>query len=280
MTIAVRHFTASREFLAAAGDYLAAREAEHNLMLGLCSTIGAHPEVYPVVRFVVAFDGGRVAGAAMQTVPHNPILSEMDAAVVPAIVAAVSSDVPGVLGPSAIARAFAEQVCARTGRAYAIDMRQRVFRLERVIAPRHAGGAWRLADPGDRELVASWIAAFHAETMPGTPPRDDPHAIADRWLRRVGKTIYLWHDRGEIVSFAGAGGDTPNGTRIGPVYTPPAHRGRGYASNVVAAATQHQLDAGRRFCFLFTDLANPTSNKIYQALGYAAVTDVDLYRFG
>jgi predicted GNAT family acetyltransferase len=66
--------------------------------------------------------------------------------------------------------------------------------------------------------------------------------------------------------------------RIGPVYTPPEARNRGYASALVAAISQAQLDAGRRFCFLFTDLANPTANHIYQAIGYEPVRDVDMWR--
>ena len=79
--------------------------------------------------------------------------------------------------------------------------------------------------------------------------------------------------------FAGFGGRTPNGIRIGPVYTPPEQRRRGYGSALTAALTQQLLDGGRRFCFLFTDLANPTSNSIYQRIGYRPVTDVDLWAF-
>ncbi len=98
-------------------------------------------------------------------------------------------------------------------------------------------------------------------------------------IRRIGRTMYLWENRDRVVSMAGASGETPNGIRIGPVYTPPELRGRGYASALTAAVSQHQLDSGRRFCFLFTDLANPTSNKIYRAIGYEPVTDVDQYAF-
>lgn len=76
-----------------------------------------------------------------------------------------------------------------------------------------------------------------------------------------------------------AGSPTPHGARIGPVYTPPAARRRGYASALTAAIIRHYLDAGRRLCFLFTDLANPTSNRTYQAIGYEPVTDVNQYRF-
>jgi uncharacterized protein len=104
-------------------------------------------------------------------------------------------------------------------------------------------------------------------------------ADADRWLARRGRSLHLWED-GDVVSLAGTGGRTPNGIRIGPVYTPPDARRRGYASALVAAVSQAELDAGRRFCFLFTDLHNPTSNHIYQAIGYTPVRDVEAYAFG
>ncbi|OGO56238.1 MAG: hypothetical protein A2Z32_12645 [Chloroflexi bacterium RBG_16_69_14] len=112
----------------------------------------------------------------------------------------------------------------------------------------------------------------------GEADPDEVAAWTDRWLARRGRTLYLWDDD-RVVSMTGVGGPTPNGIRIGPVYTPPAVRGRGYASALVAAVSQAELDAGRRFCFLFTDLANPTSNHIYQAIGYEPVRDVDAYGF-
>jgi len=93
-----------------------------------------------------------------------------------------------------------------------------------------------------------------------------------------GGGLRVWEDN-TPVSMAGASGPTPNGIRVGAVYTPPERRRRGYASGLVAALSQEQLDAGKRFCFLYTDLANPTSNKIYQDIGYEAVSDVDEYHF-
>jgi predicted GNAT family acetyltransferase len=65
---------------------------------------------------------------------------------------------------------------------------------------------------------------------------------------------------------------TPNGIRIGPVYTPPEHRRHGYASAVTAGLSSRLLES-RRFCFLYTDLANPTSNKIYEQIGYRRVCE-------
>jgi predicted GNAT family acetyltransferase len=81
------------------------------------------------------------------------------------------------------------------------------------------------------------------------------------------------------VSLAGYGSPTPNGMRVGPVYTPPELRGRGYASAVTAAASHRAFASGKRFCFLFTNLANPTSNSIYQQIGYRPVLDVNVWRF-
>jgi predicted GNAT family acetyltransferase len=266
-------------FLALARELLAAREAENNLIFGLCDVIASHPEVYPECRFAVGIDGGTPVGAALQTPPHNLILSTMDPDDARRLAVALGPEaeaLPGVLGPTDVVRGFVDA----TGRRSTVAMRERIFRADRVIAPRRAPGSWRLADERDRATLAAWADAFRAEALPGQPNREDGAATADRWLRRAGRTIYVWDDAaGAPVSIAGAGGLTPLGVRIGPVYTPPARRGRGFASNLVAAVTQQQLSEGRAFCFLFTDLSNPTSNKIYQAVGYAPVIDVDQYAF-
>jgi predicted GNAT family acetyltransferase len=122
------------------------------------------------------------------------------------------------------------------------------------------------------------MAAFQDEAIGGRSHRSADDAVDD-YLARTDGGVYVWED-GEPVSLAGYGGPTPNGIRIGPVYTPPAYRGRGYASALTAELTSLLLSSGRRFCFLFTDLANPTSNRIYERIGYEPVTDIDEYRFG
>jgi hypothetical protein len=91
--------------------------------------------------------------------------------------------------------------------------------------------------------------------------------------------LALWEVDGSPVSMAGYTGPTPHGIRVSYVYTPAEHRRKGYASACVAALSQQLLDRGFDFCFLFTDLHNPTSNHIYQQIGYQPVVDVDSYRF-
>ena len=272
------------EFLARAGDFLAAREAENNLIFGICSTIRTSPEAFGMPpRFTVATGAdGTVCAAALQTPPWNLVLSASDdEAAIDAIADALAQEpLPGVTAPKDVASRFVERWETVAGAKATLDTEERIFRIERVVPPpRPARGTWRIVDERDRVVVARWMVAFTEEATPFAPPLDDPEAVADRWVTQKGRIGYAWEDEGRVVSLVGAGGETPNGIRIGPVYTPPEHRGRGYASSLTAAATQDQLDRGRRFVFLFTDLANPTSNKIYQSIGYEPVCDVDMYRF-
>lgn len=283
MALAFHRYDDVEAFLAAAGGFLGAREAEHNLLLGISSQVRSFPgllEEQP--RFAAVTDGDRVVAATLRTPPWNQVLSEVDdpAAVDLLVEGLADEPLPGVTGPSEVATRFVEAWTDRTGRRASLDVAERIFRLQRVIPPdRPAEGSWRLAEPPDRELVADWLRRFGEEAVPNQPAPADMLATADRWIARRYRTLYLWHSGGRVVSLVGAGGETPNGIRIGPVYTPPDERRRGYATSLTAAATQDQLDAGRRFVFLFTDLSNPTSNRIYQAIGYEPVCDVDMYRF-
>jgi uncharacterized protein len=285
VALALHRFDDVEAFLAATGGFLAAREAEHNLLLGITSQVRSFPEVFAEdpPRFASVTDAdGRVVAATLRTPPWNQVLSEVDdLAAVDLLAEDLSREaIPGVTGPCEAAARFVEEWTRRTGGTAVLDVAERIFRLERVVPPdRPADGSWRLAEPGDRELIADWLRRFAEEAAPNQPPMADPLATADRWIARRYRTLYLWEDDGRVVSLVGAGGETPNGIRIGPVYTPPDERRRGYASSLTAAATQDQLDAGRRFVFLFTDLSNPTSNKIYEAIGYEPIRDVDMYLF-
>jgi predicted GNAT family acetyltransferase len=272
------------EFERLAFPFLAAREAEHNLLFGIVA--GVRSGGYTTAPyFAVVRSGDRVVAAALRTPPFNLVLSMIDDPAALDLLAEDAErtwlDLPGVLGMKEDAAAFAALWTARTGRATTLRTRERVFRLARVIPPANVEGLIRLAQPADRETVATWWMDFLAEAIPHQPRSlANAETAADRIIARVGgRAMYLWVVDGTTVSMTGVGAVTPNGSRVGPVYTPPERRGRGYASALVAAASQLQLDAGRRYCFLFTDLANPTSNKIYRAIGYEAVCDVDEHQF-
>ena len=193
----------------------------------------------------------------------------------------VDEELLGVNAPIAEARRFVAAWMARTRHTAVLDMRTRVFQLEKVQWPvPMASGQARFATSDDAPLLAAWFEAFRAEAVPNDPRTITGADVAAGWLSRPEPVVWLWIDEeGEPVSMAVAGGKTPHGVRIGGVYTPPAHRRRGYASALVASASQGELDRGRTMCFLDADLANGTSNRIYQAIGYRPVGDVEIYRF-
>ena len=267
-------------FILRAGAFLLDHEAENCLPLGIADSIraGDYPEAY----FAVARTGDTVVGAALRTPPFNVLLSMPFATeAVPLLVEdlfEIAPDLRGVGAEIAAARTFAERWSGRTRTVVRREMAERIFRLERVIAPRPVAGSMRVARSGDRGLLAAWLRAFALEALGERTDEESGLRVADRWIAARRRRMYVWDDR-RPVSIVGVSGETPRGIRVAPVYTPPELRGRGYASALTAAVSQAQLDAGRRYCFLFTDLANPTSNKIYRAVGYEPVCDVDDLRF-
>jgi predicted GNAT family acetyltransferase len=273
-------------FYARAEPFLLAHEADHNLPLGICSNLLSQPEQYDEPPYLsVVEEGGEVAAVAIRTSPFNVVLSLIDeaqlseaAALLVAELHAAYPNLPGVLGPSAVSLAITEQWQAATGQHYRPGMRERIYQLTAVRPPQGVAGRMRRATDADRPLLEAWMTAFGVETGLEDDLRDSARWV-DEALASPVRQVMLW-ENGHTVSLACSGARTPNGSRIGPVYTPPEERGHGYASACVAALSQLQLDQGRRFCFLFTDLANPTSNHIYQAIGYEPVSDVDMYLFG
>ena len=275
-----RHATAPA-FLEAAADFLVRREAEHNLIFGICATLIADPGYSSDPYLATISTAGRVVGAAIMTPPQNLILSCTDEPEAPAALAsdldARGIGIPGVTGPVQITRRFVEAWCRAHDLTSGPRVAERAYRLERVVPPAGVSGMVRRATEADRDLLVTWMDAFGTEALGRTDPAR-ASAMVDRSFRAGTRTWYLWDDGGP-VSAAAAGGPTPNGIRIGPVYTPPDWRRRGYASALTAAVSQAELDHGRRFVFLFTDLANPTSNRIYRSIGYEPVIDIDQITF-
>jgi GNAT superfamily N-acetyltransferase len=279
----VERFATATAFLGAAGPFLAEREAEHNLIFGICANLTADPGFPAAPPYLaVVRNGGRLTAAAVMTPPWNIVLSCTDD---PAAIGALAADlesggiaVPGTTAPVHEARTFAEAWCPAHGLRSQVAVAERIYRLERVIPPPGVPGSARVATTADRELLVAWVDAFLAEALERRTV-EEAAILVDRSFRTGTRTWYLWEEGDRPVSVAASAGPTPNGIRIGPVYTPPDQRRNGYASAVTAAASQIELDKGRRFIFLFTDLSNPTSNKIYQQIGYEPVIDVDQLAF-
>ena len=262
-------------FLAEAEPLLLADEARHNLILGIAGTIRDSPDVYPLRSLWLVRKEGRPVAAAIRTPPYNLILARPDSPLaLETLVDGIAEELPGVNGCVPEADEFAALWAARSGARPRTNMLQGVYALEQVEPLPTVPGSARVATLDDRELALRWWIAFGEEVLhEGGPGRENAEAMIDFRLSAPSRGFLLWEDGGEAVSLAGWGGATPNGIRIGPVYTPPELRGHGYATALTAELSQRLLDGrlfegGRRFCFLYTDLANPTSNAIYERIGY------------
>jgi len=141
----------------------------------------------------------------------------------------------------------------------------RMYRLGTLTPLVGIPGHPRRIDLSDIELVADWFGRFHAEANP-LSPAEDPTITATR--RIATDQSWVWERDHRPVSLAVGTMPVAGVARIAPVYTPPEHRGCGYGAAVTAQATRACLDAGARQVVLYTDLANPTSNSIYQQIGY------------
>ena len=274
-------------FFAEGEPFLLADEARHNLILGIASTIRDSPDHYPTRSLWLVRDEGEVAAAALRTPPYNLVLAtprSEDA--LAALARGIAGDLPGVVGAEPEASGFAELWSRQTGLRARATMRQGIYALEQVRPPSTAPGSARVATSDDRGLALRWWIEFGDEVLhEGGPGRDRAEATLEHRLSSSSAGILLWEDGGEPVSLAGWGGPTPNGIRIGPVYTPPELRGRGYATALSAELSQRLLDGrlfagGRCFCFLYTDLANPTSNAIYERIGFRRVAESAEIVFG
>jgi GNAT superfamily N-acetyltransferase len=265
-------------FLEAAAPVLAADEARHNLIYGICSTLIDVPDAYPDAQLWTVTDGD-VVGAAAMTPPFNIVVAKpVDDDALRFLARELSTrslDLPGVVGAIPEVEVFAEAWSADRR----LRMRQGIYAAHSVTVPTGVSGEPRPAGEDDHELLVDWLRAFQEEALPEEAGHLDLDQAVERRLQRAGAGFGLWVDGSEPVSVCGFGGLTPHGKRIGPVYTPPDLRGRGYGSAVTAHVTKEQLDADRDYCFLYTDLSNPTSNKIYVNIGYEFVCDSAEYAF-
>jgi len=293
------------EFLAAAGPYLRRERTRNTIILTVTEAMRASPAASqsgspapsdPATRPLLGWWTGpsgqsgpshpadqphpsdptaAVAGAFMHTPPFPVVLTAVarPAAAELAAVTLAGRPLAGVNAHPEVAEAFAAAWRQAQGSqaGVRVHLNQRLYRLDGLRWPDPApAGAARVAQDSDLPLLADWFTAFALEVH--DLGRGIDHAAAARERVSYGG-ITVWEARGEPVAIAGATRQVAGMVRVGPVYTPPERRGRGYGTAVTAAASQRLLDAGVEEVLLYTDLANPVSNSIYQHIGYRPVED-------
>ncbi len=222
---------------------------------------------------------GAVTAAALRTPPFGLITSQLVATDVPTFLAGWlehDPQLPGINSIPATAQAIAAAYQAHTGGLAHLERRMALHAVNQVLdPPRAPPGRLRLGARAERDLLIDWWVAFATEAGAAG---DFAHAARMVDARLDDGGVLVWDDEGP-VSVVALSPPVAGVPRIGPVYTPPEHRRRGYAGMAVAQVSRRALDAGARTCLLFTDLANPTSNKIYAEVGYRRWGDWEEYRF-
>ncbi len=263
-------------FLNEAEKCLYENEPSNSLMLGICGNLirsNSTQAVAPVLLRVLR-DHSTVT-AAIQTPPANLVLtnaSKSDLDLIAQYLKDHGADFPGVVGPAEEVAHFASVWAKMNGKKPMLGMSQKIYKITEVKIP-YTLGSMRLATQSETAQIAQWLSEFAIESLPVKEQRPLSELQTHAARAISAGQIYVWSVEGRLTTMAMASRPTRNGISISAVYTPKHLRKNGYASALVARLSQHMLDTGKEFCVLYTDLANPTSNRIYQNVGYKEVSD-------
>ncbi|KAA3646438.1 MAG: GNAT family N-acetyltransferase [Chloroflexi bacterium] len=279
-------YTSPKDFLATTEKELEKQEVVNSLVLGIARRLaGGHSFNDNPPYFAAVMDGSGLISAAFMTPPYGLVLAAIGSEDVTPALQLIAEDlydngwpVPDVNGPNPTSEIFARIWTQITGSKSKLAIPQLLYELRKVtLSNQRAVGQLRLADANEGDLLAEWLLAFEQDAF-GRQMRSAEAAFAFIEKSIQVENVYVWHD-GAPVSMLMRSRPTRHGITVNMVYTPPELRRRGYASASVAALSQLLLDEGFEFCTLFTDAANPTSNKIYTQIGYQLVCKFDKYSF-
>jgi predicted GNAT family acetyltransferase len=279
----IERLSSPTEFLSRAGYTLASDEARWGLIYGIAKRLVDNPHAYGNFDpwFLVVSDDKGLCAVAMRTPPFKVLLAhfsgdlESVAMVLTDSISQLCDTVPGIVGDIEIADHFTEHWALKHRIKIKGKMAQRLYRLRRVNPVRLSSGKLRLATIGDKRLLTKWAHSFHEDVFLSANtdmPEDDINPRIDKG------EVYLWEDD-VPVSMAATTRPTENGISISFVYTPPSLRRKGYATSCVAMLSKELLRTGYKFCTLYADLSNPTSNSIYKNIGFEEVCDSVEYTF-
>lgn len=231
-----------------------------------------------------AYNTNGIQLIALMTPPHNITLyaagNRVDHQAIHCLADGLAGyDIPGVTSENSLAELFAKEYTARRGLAFKTSMSQRIYELTAVNTDVKQLGIVRLLEQKDMHYFPYWLEAFHAAGIYGNTKMSIPQDTEEYRYRISSKKLYVLEVDGIPVSMAGFTREMQKAIGVAFVYTPPYYRGKGYASSCVAQISQIALEKGFTKCVLYTDLLNPTSNRIYQRIGYHAVCDSLMLRF-
>jgi len=289
-----RIYTDIKEFYNATYDLLMCHEAQNLIPLGNI-IIGKEGKDKSEWRdsenwlMATVSDDNDIQLVALMTPPHNITLYVKDNKIVEKTVASLISgivdvSIPGVTARKDMALPFAHAYCSSKGMSYETSMDQCIYELIEVNPEILHIGTIRLAEESDMYFLPYWLEAMNSTFKNAVEGFDDstmhiPQELESYLNRIAQKKLFVLEVQGKPVSIAGITREMQTVCGIAPVYTPPYFRRKGYATSCVAKLSQMVLERGFTKCVLYTDLANPTSNSIYQKIGYRPVCDSIMLKF-
>ncbi|MDQ0875722.1 putative GNAT family acetyltransferase [Paenibacillus sp. V4I3] len=261
-------------------SFLEQFEVENNLVLGILHSLSENDEI-PLFMATVIKDND-IGLVLLQTHPNQIILSKSvsltskEIHVIGEKLINTIQDIPGLIGEKKLTIELAMYIANVKGIQSSVLMDQKIYKLEKVKKKTTTNGKLRRIIENDHHTIKEWVYQFCNETnQPVSLEEADKRAA-----RMINKgSLVAWEVKGELVSMASSTRPTQNNITISYVYTPISERKKGYASDCVSAFTQFLLDRGYKTTSLYTDLSNPTSNKIYFQIGYETIMDSIVIHF-
>jgi hypothetical protein len=270
----VKIYKSAQEFWTEVSPHLLRDEAKNGMQLGLIN--GFRTDAKDCLLLAARFDGKKCLGTVLgsrylrniNVIPSastGTATEELYQAVVKSGIKA-----NGIVGELKVANEF-RKLFENSGRTITVNMRQGIYRCRKVVPPPVPRGlVFRQADAADAKKIGAWVEDFQLEAVPHDPPVDGVDFARKRIKAGL---IFVIERKGKLLSMAAKARDIGTSCSVNLVFTPKIERKQGYASVVTARLTQHLLKEGRRETTLYTDMSNPTSNRIYQKIGYKFVCD-------
>ncbi len=268
----ITEYKSPQLFLNGTEHFLEEKEIENNLILGICNGFANKSQVQEGCVFINSSRGNNVKAASIKTAAKAIIAGETPKSIYIKELADYylenNIDLKGVFGENFYANMFSDFY----GKEQFIDMTLIVHKLTAVNKLPLATGKFEMANSTDIDLVARWSMTFEEEKNPAVRKSKDQVLKITQDKIALGD-VFKWTDKGNVVCIATINRKTKNAGIVGLVYTPEEYRSNGYATSHVQKLSEYILKNGFKYCALFTDKANPTSNSIYKKIGYTPVAE-------
>lgn len=265
--------------------FLLKNEAKNNLLFMILNSLKENMHRYGDYKpsLIIVLENEEIKLVSIRTPPYNQLISYTDELkTIDFLIEELikkNADLPGVLGFKQGAERFVNLWCEKKGLNPQLVRNERGYKLIEVAEETIGKRTFIVGTEANQSIVLKWAEEMVIEAGLMTEAEQMNRTLKQIKQDIIDQKMFLILDNNEPVSMARKAGKTPNGSLINFVYTPPNLRRNGYATECVAKLSKQLLEEGNKFCFLFTDLANPISNSIYQKIGYHPIIDLDQYKF-